>query len=490
VKLAVGETFAIPELDGAVPGASVGPVEERPIHDVYLDTADFRLARWGCTLRFRDSEGWTAKIPVPGTGRILRRSEVTFDAPPDAPPPRMVALVRPLTRGEPLTEVARFTTSRFARTWRTPDGRNVVELTDDRVQVQRPDGERRDWRELEVELAPDADEPTLAGIVERLEAAGAQDGGTTPKLMQAVGDPALGPADIVEPALPKKPTAREVIQAAVARSVTDLLLHLPAARIGQDIEGVHQARVATRRLRSDLRTFRPLLDPDWARSLELDLQWLADDLGKVRDADVLVSRLRVTIEEHPELETPGARGVIKALETQRRRDNRTLLDHLNRKRADQLFNRLVEAAANPMTTPKADDLARDRLPRLVRKRWRRLQRAVDALDPEPPIEDLHRVRILAKRTRYAAEAVIPAFGPQATAFAKSIAGIQDVLGELNDAEVAEDWLATLAETADGSTAFAAGRMAQIISTNGLQFRHGWQKHYRRAGRKKLQAWLS
>ena len=257
VKLAVDDTFELPELEGAVSGAHLGPIENRPISDIYYDTADYRLARWGCTLRFRSGDGWTAKIPEPGTSRVLRRNEVTFNAPPDRPPPRVLALVRSLTRGEPVCEVAHFTTTRLARTWHTAEGSGVVELTDDRVRVRRPDGECRAWRELEVELAPDADEPVLAGIVERLEAAGARDGGTAPKLVRAIGTPALEPPDVVEPVLADEPTARAVIQVAIARSVTRLLLHLPAARVGLDIEGVHQARVATRRLRSDLHTFRP-----------------------------------------------------------------------------------------------------------------------------------------------------------------------------------------------------------------------------------------
>jgi CHAD domain-containing protein len=247
--------------------------------------------------------------------------------------------------------------------------------------------------------------------------------------------------------------------------------------------------VATRRLRSDLRTFGPLLDPEWATGLELDLKWLADDLGKIRDADVLLARFRATISDHPELDPVGARNIVKALEQQRRRDNTTLLGHLARKRADQLFDRLVDAATDPMTAPQADDPAVEKLPKLVRKRWRRLERTVEALDAEPPVDDLHRVRILAKRTRYAAEAVVPVFGPEAKALAKPVAKIQDVLGELNDAEVAETWLAAMVETADGPTAFAAGRLAQIAGSEADSSRHDWQKHYRRAADKKRQAWL-
>ena len=66
-------------------------------------------------------------------------------------------------------------------------------------------------------------------------------------------------------------------------------------RIGEDPEGVHQARVATRRLRSHLRTFRKLLEPEWAEPLRDELGWLGDELGGVRDADVLLDRLKSRI---------------------------------------------------------------------------------------------------------------------------------------------------------------------------------------------------
>ena len=205
---------------------------------------------------------------------------------------------------------------------------------------------------------------------------------------------------------------------------------------------------------------------------------------------MLLHRLRATIGDHPELDTSGAREVIKVLERQRRTDNRTLVNHLNRRRADLLFDRLVQAAAEPMTRPEAEAPARDTLPRLVRERWRRLQRAVDALGPEPRVEELHRIRILTKRSRYASEAVVPAIGEPAKRFAKSMAAVQDELGELNDAAVAETWLAELAESSDGATAFAAGRLSQVITGACAQYRQSWQRHYRKVRRREVQDWMS
>ena len=86
VKMVVADSFELPDLHDAVAGASLGDVEERVIDDTYYDTADLRLARWGCTLRHRGGDGWTVKIPGPSKGVILDREEVVLDGDPGVPP--------------------------------------------------------------------------------------------------------------------------------------------------------------------------------------------------------------------------------------------------------------------------------------------------------------------------------------------------------------------------------------------------------------------
>ena len=90
--------------------------------------------------------------------------------------------------------------------------------------------------------------------------------------------------------------ARVVVGAAIRTATDRLDAELPRARAGTDPEGVHQARVATRRLRSDLRTFAPMLDEEWRVAARADLKVLADALGAVRDLDVLRIRLTAAIE--------------------------------------------------------------------------------------------------------------------------------------------------------------------------------------------------
>ena len=367
-----------------------------------------------------------------------------------------------LTRGIAVEEVARVHTRRLASRWLTDDGQAVAELADDHVRGSRPDGGEVVFREIEVELASDADGRLLDEVVDRLTAASRCSDRPVPKLVRVLGRAAMQPPDVDVAPLPAGPTARQVIQAAFASSAARLLLQLPSARLGRDPEGVHQARVASRRMRSDLKTFEPLLDAEWSTELGVELRWLIDALGAVRDADVLGAKLCDVIARHPEIDDDAARGVLDQVGLKRRRDRRRLLRHLGDARAMQLLDHLVAAGAEPATLSRADRPARDVMPKLVRKRWKRLDRAIGRLGRHPRPAELHAVRILAKRVRYAAEAVAPAAGKQARKFAEDAARIQDALGELNDAAVARAWLIECAERLDGPAAFAAGQIAQQL----------------------------
>ncbi len=104
-----------------------------------------------------------------------------------------------------------------------------------------------------------------------------------------------------------------------------------------------------------------------------------------------------------------------------------------------LLDHLVDAAREPALALDADvdDLE---LAGFARRPWRKLRKAVDALGDDPSDHELHRVRIRAKRARYASEAVAPVFGKRAREFARAMAAVQDVLGEHQDAVVASEWL--------------------------------------------------
>jgi CHAD domain-containing protein len=280
-----------------------------------------------------------------------------------------------------------------------------------------------------------------------------------------------------------------VIRNALAASVARLVAHDPGVRLGDDPEDVHQARVATRRLRSDLRTFRDLLDADWTQSLRHDLKGVGHELGAVRDTEVLLDRLRAHVERLPTADQPAARKIVQRLLRRWDEARSELLDALGSVRYAELLDRLVEAAREPALLPDADAEAADVLPPLVREPWEQLRTTVDELPDDPSDEQLHEVRIEAKRCRYAAEAVAPAIGKRARGFAKAIADLQDVLGEHQDAVVAEAWLREQASTATGREVFVAGQLASFERLEIDRTRAAWGEVWRSASKKKLRQWL-
>lgn len=475
----------LPSLDEVIPGVALGPPEEQRVEDRYLDTADLRLARWGVTLRWRKGTGWTLKLPHPDLGRAggLDRDELVLAGKAAAPPPRALALVSSFTRGEALVPVALLSKDRTARRWVLPDGSLLAELVDDRVTAAvlladaGGSGTEVGFREIEVELVPDADPGLLDLVAERLPVD--PDEVAVPKLIRVLGPAAAAPADVVVPSLPARPTAADVIRVAVAASVQRLLLQLPVVHLDADPEGVHQARVATRRLRSDLRTFGSLLDAGPVDGLRAELSWLGGELGRVRDADVLGQQLRRRLTAHPEIDADAAADVLRVLERERNAALAAVTGELVGPRCLALLDALVALAADPPLRPEADGPAASVLPPLVAKSWRKLKRHVRRLDDPPADEALHQTRILAKRVRYAAEAVRPAAPKQAAYFARHAAAIQTVLGDQHDYVVAGQWLEAHAPGLRGAPAFAAGRLAQAFADDADARADDWLRHYKR-----------
>ena len=266
---------------------------------------------------------------------------------------------------------------------------------------------------------------------------------------------------------------------AIADGVVRLLRHDPIVRLDSDPEGVHQARVATRRLRSDLRTFRAMLDPEWVAALRGELGWLGGELGEPRDADVLLDRLTARAAALPHASAEGAAEVIAQLEHRRTQAHTALLKTLSNDRYLQLIDRLIAAAQSPaLNETKAQRPAATTLPPIVRRAWRPLQKRVKSLSDPPSDEDLHMVRILTKRCRYAAEACAPSLGTPTRRLAHAAGELQAVLGELNDAVVAEQWLRRVAHDGSPPGAFAAGELAALERDAAQQARSVWPKPWK------------
>ncbi len=482
IKIVLTDSFELPELADAIEGASLDDIEERDVFDVYYDTEDRRLARWGCTLRHRADEGWTVKIPKATRGVVMDREEVLVRGAAGEPPTRARNLVSSFTRGAEVVEVARLSTRRRQRAWRAGDDVLAI-ITDDEVRGRTADdAEEVTFRELEIELAPDADDAILIEVLNHLPAQ-IRSEPPLPKLVRVLGPDAMRDPDVVVTPLPNAPTARDVIRFALSFSAASLLQQLPAARLGVDPEGVHQARVAARRLRSDLKTFEPLLEPEWGVRLRSELRWLIDQLGAVRDCDVLEQILRGVAVDQPRIDGDAVARVLHQLALERRRHRARLLKSLSDARMIRLLDDVVAASSSPATLPRAEGLARKVMPRLVRRPWKRLDRTVNRLGSHPSPEELHALRIIAKRLRYAAEAVAPAVGKPARKFARDAATIQDALGELNDAVVAGVYLTSIADRLDGPAAFAGGQMAELLIHDARARDRQWRSAHRAMSRR-------
>ena len=172
------------------------------------------------------------------------------------------------------------------------------------------------------------------------------------------------------------PLSQEIVRAALSASAARLIRSDPVVRLDQDPEGVHQARVATRRLRSDLRTFRSLLDPDWDADLRRELGWLADELGPVRDLDVLGQRLREQVAGLPDGDAGSAPKLLERLRVQREEARAELLSAMREDRYAALLDRVVAAAAAPALLQEVSERrARDVLDELMSGPWRHLELA-------------------------------------------------------------------------------------------------------------------
>ena len=470
-----------------IEGVDVAPPETVRLETVYYDTPDYRLARWGVSLRRRAGEGWTLKLSPVKSGAVLERDELTFDG-GAKPPEAALEIVRAYVRNSQLVPVARLSTVRRRVRLVDPSGTRVAEVVDDEVSVR--DGRRvaARFREIEVEAAGENGvDGVITPLVTKLRVSGAGAPDPTPKHIRALGPRAIEPPEVSpEPLLPV-PTARDVIKYSLSESVAALLHHDPLVRTSRDPEAVHQARVATRKLRSNLRTFGPLLDVEWAEPLRSELGWIAASLGAVRDREVLLERLKERAKSLPANDDRSASALLHILETEIDGLRKTLAVDLDAKRYVDLLERLVDAVHNPVTVPESDQPASTLLPALATKPWRRMRAAVRQLHVSPADADLHRIRILAKRARYAAEAVSPVAGPDAAAFAKAAAKLQTVLGEHQDSVTAQAWLRSV--KVSGRRAFAAGELIALERIAAEDARRQWTAVWDALDRKKLRDWM-
>jgi CHAD domain-containing protein len=486
VKLAAPPAFSLPDLEDLAAAVQASPVDERRLETVYYDTPDLRLARWGANLRVRQGEGWTLKLPSTSEGPGLIRRELEFAGDGNRPPDAAVALVIAYVRRATLVPVASLSTVRRRVQLTNREGTVLAEVVDDDVSVIQGLRVQSRFREVEVELRDPSGDRLLDPILARLRGAGAGAEDQASKLVRALGARATAAPEVDPLTLVPSSTAGEVIRHTIAVSVASLMRHDPGVRLGDDPEDVHRARVATRRLRSQLRTFRGLLDPEWTTNLRNDLRWLGSGLGAVRDKQVMAQRLRRHIVTLADEDAPIVAELSDELQAESEEARARLVLDMRSDRYVDLLERLVDASRSPALTTEADRPAATALAPLAQRDWKTLRKAVGRLPKSPDGAELHRVRILAKRTRYAAEAAEPIAGKKAARFAEAATALQDVLGDHQDSITAQRWLRGAGQ---GARAFVAGQLSAIEGQSAARDRAGWPRVWKKLDRKAIRRWM-
>jgi len=211
-------------------------------------------------------------------------------------------------------------------------------------------------------------------------------------------------------------------------------------------EGVHNMRVASRRLRSALRDFMPYLSKRQITSSLHEIKNIADALGRVRDQDVAVLALEKLAQKAPPLVVAGINGFAD-LRRQKREEARAglirTLDQNNLAALRLGFANSLEAAIAP--TGRKKSKAENRSAPLVTyrdvacltilNRLADLEKLSNSLYRPLDIKPLHRMRMAAKYLRYAIELFAHCWGQRAAIYAKKVAGLQSSLGELHDCDL-------------------------------------------------------
>lgn len=145
------------------------------------------------------------------------------------------------------------------------------------------------------------------------------------------------------------PTAEGLLRTLLGREVGNLLRYDPVVRQTTDPEGVHQLRVITRRLRSELRVLRPIMTTVPFERMDRRLRWLGGALGRQRDLDILHEVLTKEASESTYVEDV----VLPDLGLARRRERRRLGETLDSPRYALLLVGLCNAVINPPLRARA-----------------------------------------------------------------------------------------------------------------------------------------
>ena len=430
--------------------------------DTYFDSNDWRMHGSGYALRLRQpakspSSPTPAEITMKsldgGEAELRRRREITetieragqtnpaaLGSAPGAVGERIRAILGP-NRLLPIFEIV--TTRTTFRLSRKKEPAAEVALDDTLIPAPAGRAPVR-LRRVEIEVAPGM-LATVRLFVDDLKAALDLRPAEASKFETALRTRGLTPTHVTD-RLPDSPAidagrgryrTGELALAMLRQRTLDLLTCEPATRVGDDTDALHDMRVATRRLRAILRLFEDVL-PEQGAALNEGLRWIARALGAVRDLDVQLEQVRTRLETAEADTRAPLETLIHLLHQDRLAARRRLLEALDSDRYSGLVDGLVALLAGGMAhlARPARKSAFKAMPDLIRRRYRRVRRLGDALRDASAPEEFHAVRIQCKRLRYALECAEPLYGKPVQTLIKRLAGVQDVLGQYQDTQVA------------------------------------------------------
>jgi len=483
---------ALPCLDDLPRVAGTSGPDEKRLEAEYYDTDDLRLIRAGIMLRRRGGEdaGWHLRLPL-GNG-TYREIQLPLGQTGRQVPDELAGLVRARTRGEPLRPVARMTTKRQRLTLLDRAGESLAEVVADDVSAQTL-GDTTSvsgWHEVEVGLTG-GDLELLEAADELLRHDGLRPAGRLAKLERALGGQFPKPA--YQAPLTSSSSAGQVVLAYLQTHAEALKSFDPMARRDEQ-DAVHHMRVATRRLRSTLRSFGGIIRRDGTRRLAAELKWLGTVLGEARDGEVLAGHLQAGLRETPgELVIGPVQARVQGHFASVRVGARTtLLAALDSERYFALLEELEQLITRPPLTPHAAIPAAKVLPAAARRAYKQASHRMRRARADQSAESaLHQARKAVKRARYASEAMSPAIGTKARRFAKQMKKVQSVLGDHQDAVIARrvDRELGIRAYLAGENAFSYGLLYGRDACDGKQLQARAWRTWKRASRPRYRRWM-
>jgi CHAD domain-containing protein len=267
-----------------------------------------------------------------------------------------------------------------------------------------------------------------------------------------------------------------------------LLASEEGARLGADPERLHDMRVASRRLRAAFSLFREYL-PARGETLRRELTRLGRALGTVRDLDVRLGQLAAWREGALSDDATAFDAIRAVLEKERDAARVKLVRLLDTPRHKTMAGRLADfVRRGPGTRPALGKRpAVDTAPELLGLRYRKARKAGKRLSRSSPAADFHRMRILAKRLRYALEFHEPLYDGEVRSMIGHLTSLQDLLGQHQDLHVGALHLEALAVSRrklPPRARFVMGAIASRLEQRAEELRRQFKKAFREVRKKR------